>query len=70
MINIKLKPCPMCGGKVCWCADTYDIPHECDQIVCPECEFNFNVENKITLTTNDMKTCQLETARIWNRRNN
>lgn len=55
MDEIKLKPCPFCGGKTVFNEDIYG-----DCISCDECE--------IVFATSDLHTSKKQLAEAWNRR--
>lgn len=72
MRNEKLLPCPFCGNKVRWCdhdPQNPDQDHECDQIVCPFCDFNFDVVSDSVRKAHSIREAKVFVAKVWNRRN-
>ena len=64
-----LKPCPFCGGEVKWCGgEEFEETHDCDHIICDNCEIAFICHNDQTMHACNMDSARVETAKVWNTR--
>jgi len=63
-----LLGCPFCGGKVRWCGDDPENPHDCHHINCPDCEYNFDLNNDQVQYACNLDSAKLEVTRVWNKR--
>lgn len=64
----NLLPCPFCGGAARWCADEPDNKHTCHHIVCPKCQFNWDVNGKGANECAEIDDLMDYAAAVWNRR--
>lgn len=64
----KLLPCPFCGGKARWCGDDPKEPHDCDQIVCTECEMQFNSYHETVKAGDTLEKARVAMSKLWNNR--
>ena len=66
----KLLPCPFCGGEPVWCGEHGPIEehHECDQIVCPHCKFNFDLHGKVFEEIEGFAAARKVALEAWNTR--
>lgn len=67
----KLLPCPFCGGKAEWCCTIPHVDleeHDCDQIVCPQCEASLDVHSDPVSWACNLESARIEVAKVWNKR--